>query len=69
MASDLEELEPVEAPSEVENEMGTDEGELEIPANQRQAIMQPKDVTLFQYHRWHQQGRLKLNPDWQRDYV
>lgn len=66
--SEKEELDG-EIPPADEDEQGLDEGELDIPEGQRQAIMQPKDVTLFQYHRWHQQGRLNLNPDWQRDYV
>lgn len=67
--TDVQDLESDLDQETIDDEMGTDEGHLEIPANQRQAIMQPKDVTLFQYHRWQQQGRLNLNPDWQRDYV
>lgn len=68
--NDLYDEESVNDPVEFSvEEEGLDEGELDIPEGQRQAIMQPKDVTLFQYHRWYQQGRLNLNPDWQRDYV
>lgn len=48
---------------------GSDEGALELESNQRKAIMEQRDTSLFEYHRWKQQGRINLNPDWQRDYV
>lgn len=55
--------------SVVVDESGADEGGLDLPENQRQAVMQQRNTSLREYHWLHQQGRLKLNPDWQREYV
>lgn len=56
--------------SEIDGDVeGDDEGQLDIQTDQRQAIMKANDTSLFQYHRWKTQGRVNLNPDWQRDYV
>ncbi|KAB2720390.1 GmrSD restriction endonuclease domain-containing protein [Brucella intermedia] len=53
----------------VADESGSDEGGLDLPENHRQAVMQQKNTSLHEYHRLYLQGRLKLNPDWQRAYV
>lgn len=57
-----------DADNEAEFE-GSDEGTLELDTSQRRAIMEQRDTSLFEYHRWKQQGRINLNPDWQREYV
>ena len=46
-----------------------DEGDLPIESENKKVLMEPKDITIFQYKRWFDQGRLNLNPDWQRSYV
>lgn len=53
----------------VNDDSGAEEGGLDLPENQRQAVMQQRNTSLHEYHRLYQQGRLKLNPDWQREYV
>ena len=53
--------------SELDSE--DDEGDLPINTESKKVLMEPKDITLFQYKRWHEKGRLNLNPDWQRAYV
>ncbi|PDQ18741.1 hypothetical protein CN311_23160 [Mesorhizobium sanjuanii] len=69
---DDEELEvgaEVEVDDETDDAEGLDEGQLQIPEKQRRASMEARDFPLIHYHRLYQQGRLNLNPDWQRDYV
>jgi len=55
--------------AEAERFDGFDEGESIIEATTKRVVMQPKDITIFQYKHWYDQGRLKLDPDWQRSYV
>ncbi len=47
----------------------SDEGDLVISSANKKVLMEPKDITIFQYKRWYDQGRLNLNPDWQRAYI
>ncbi len=48
---------------------GADEGDSVVETEEKRVVMQPKDITIYQYKRWYDQGRLKLDPDWQRSYV
>ncbi len=46
-----------------------DEGDLPVTEGSRKVVMEPKNITIFQYKRWFDNARLSLNPDWQRAYV
>ncbi len=46
-----------------------DEGDLPVTEGSKKIVMEPKDLTIFQYKRWFDNARLNLNPDWQRAYV
>lgn len=46
-----------------------DEGDLVVAEGSKRVVMEPKDITIFQYKRWFDTARLSLNPDWQRAYV
>lgn len=52
----------------IDEGVGSDEGELLVDGK-RKVVMEPKDITVFQYKRWYDNARLNLNPDWQRAYV
>ena len=49
--------------------LDSDEGELLVTDGSKRVVMEPKDITIFQYKRWFDNARLNLNPDWQRAYV
>ena len=67
LASDVDSITEVES-YEV-TVAGEDEGDLPVTDTNKKVVMEPKDITIFQYKKWYDQGRLKLNPDWQRAYV
>lgn len=48
---------------------GGGEGDLLVSDGPKKVVMEPKDITIFQYKRWFDNARLSLNPDWQRAYV
>src|SRR5437879_11347117 len=56
--------------SELEVLDGTDEGALDF-GDQRQTgvVIEKKDRSLSELHRWYREGRLILDPEWQRNYV
>ena len=56
--------------TDTQDEFGeNDEGELIVADGAKKVVMEPKDITIFQYKRWFDNARLNLNPDWQRAYV
>lgn len=54
--------------SEIEIQEDIDEGDLLVEGSKR-VVMEPKNITIFQYKRWFDNARMSLNPDWQRAYV
>jgi hypothetical protein len=52
-----------------DQDASNDEGDLLVSTGPKKVVMEPKDITIFQYKRWFDNGRLNLNPDWQREYV
>lgn len=47
---------------------GSDEGELNIQSSEK-LVIHKADRALFQFANWHKQGKLILDPTWQRKYV
>ena len=56
--------------SELEVLDGSDEGALDF-GDQRQTgvVIKKNDRRLSEFHRWYREGRLTLDPEWQRNYV
>ena len=51
-----------------ENNMeGDHEGDLQVEANS--VSLDKTDRSLFEYHRWYRNGKLIVDPEWQREYV
>lgn len=47
---------------------GGDEGDLNVPFNGK-VVLEKADRSLSELHRWHNSGRIILDPEWQRNYV
>ncbi len=47
---------------------GLNEGELNAPINQK-VTLEKADRSLSEFHRWHRNGRIVVDPEWQRNYV
>src|SRR5689334_25284408 len=63
------EIEAQESPDELEID-GSDEGTLDLGDRRQGAVVIEKnDRSLSEFQRWHQNGRLRLDPEWQRNYV
>jgi len=58
------------AESKLEVLDGSDEGALDF-GDQRQTgvVIEKNDRSLSEFHRWYREGRLILDPEWQRNYV
>jgi uncharacterized protein with ParB-like and HNH nuclease domain len=69
MTSDMVDTDEQELHDAQDEFSETDEGELIVADGGKKVVMEPKDITIFQYKRWYDNGRLNLNPDWQRAYV
>lgn len=50
-------------------EEGFDEGELEISPPKEGILIEKNDRSLFEFYRWYKNGRLIIDPEWQRSYV
>lgn len=48
---------------------GADEGELQIDLAGEKVVIEKVDRSLFEFHRWYQQKKLIIDPEWQRSYV
>jgi hypothetical protein len=48
---------------------GADEGDLNRSSVEGQVVIEKNDRSLSELQRWHQDGRLVLDPEWQRNYV
>lgn len=55
---------------EIEKEIvdGADEGDLDHSDSARTVVIERNDRSLDQLARWYQEGRLTLDPEWQRNY-
>lgn len=51
------------------NEEGSDEGDLNIAYPKDGVMIEKNDRSLSEFHRWYKQGRLVIDPEWQRSYV
>lgn len=69
MKSDEVEAIEEDFPNGLDEIASEDEGELLVTEGSKKVVMEPKDITIFQYKRWFDNARLNLNPDWQRAYV
>ena len=47
---------------------GADEGDLEISGDKK-VVLEKADRSLFELHRWYKNGRIIVDPEWQRNYV
>ncbi len=47
---------------------GADEGDLNV-TGPRKVILEKADRSLSELHRWYKNGRIKVDPEWQRNYV
>ena len=48
---------------------GTDEGDLSIDASEASISLAKNDRSLAEFHRWYRNGRIVVDPEWQRKYV
>ena len=48
---------------------GDDEGELKVQYSKEGVSIEKNDRSLSEFERWHKQGRLVIDPEWQRSYV
>jgi hypothetical protein len=49
---------------------GDDEGELHIDlTSEKNVVIEKVDRSLYEFHRWYQQKKLIIDPEWQRSYV
>lgn len=49
---------------------GDDQGILEISSqDKKNIVIEKNDRSLSEFHRWYKNGRLEINPEWQRQYV
>lgn len=79
MSTDVQELVDIDEISDGDTELnereeldtteGTDEGELKVTYPQEGVIIEKNDRSLSEFHRWYKQGRLIIEPEWQRSYV
>lgn len=69
MSSDDIDSEGQDTPGNQDEVDESDEGDLIVSGGSKKVVMEPKDITIFQYKRWFDNARLNLNPDWQRAYV
>ncbi len=53
----------------VEELEGGEEGELDSVPSNEQVIIEKNDRSLSEFHRWYGNGRLNIEPEWQRNYV
>lgn len=61
------ELEP-DVPEEDEEVESADEGDLNASGDER-VTLEKADRSLAEFHRWYKQGRVIIDPEWQRNYV
>jgi hypothetical protein len=62
-------VEETESETEEQDVDGSDEGELILEPGHNKVIIEKNDRSLSEFHRWYQNGRLIVDPDWQRHYV
>lgn len=48
---------------------GSDEGDLKVTYPKDGVMIEKNDRSLSEFHRWYKQGRLIIDPEWQRSYV
>jgi hypothetical protein len=48
---------------------GSDEGELKVQYSKEGVSIEKNDRSLSEFERWYKQGRLIIDPEWQRSYV
>ncbi len=48
---------------------GADEGDLTIDSGSESVVIEKNDRSLSEFHRWFKQGRIVIDPMWQRNYV
>lgn len=48
---------------------GSDEGDLRLEPPTGTVNLAKNDRSLSEFHRWHQRGRIVVDPEWQRRYV
>src|SRR5262245_28511667 len=64
------ELAPPDAVDVIEDTVeGVDEGDLQVPLGRQRIIIEKNDRSLAEFHRWYKEGRLIVDPEWQRNYV
>lgn len=66
MSDEIDDLEIISDVSE--NIEGNDEGELRLSGD-RKVILEKADRSLSELHRWYKNGRIVVDPEWQRNYV
>src|SRR5439155_19975286 len=79
MSTDTQELVSINETSDVTAQLfdheeldtteGSDEGELKVTYPREGVIIEKNDRSLSEFHRWYMQGRLIIEPEWQRSYV
>jgi hypothetical protein len=79
LSTDTQELVSIDETSDVTTQLfhheeldtteGTDEGELKVTYPREGVIIEKNDRSLSEFHRWYMQGRLIIEPEWQRSYV
>jgi uncharacterized protein with ParB-like and HNH nuclease domain len=54
---------------ESDPDIDEDEGIVEVDSGTTGVVIEKNDRSLSEFYRWHQRGRLIIDPEWQRQYV